>query len=89
MKKEVILFKLKYCPYCVQALRWMEEVFAEHPEYKDIPLRVIDEAKERKLADSYDYYLVPTFYVNGEKRHEGIASKAIIEKVFAHAYSTV
>ena len=85
--KEVLLFKLKFCPHCIRAVKWMEEVFREHPEYKDVPLKIIDEGKERKLADAYDYFLVPTFYIGDQKVHEGVASKAIVEKVFSTAYN--
>jgi hypothetical protein len=37
------------------------------------------------LADSYDYYYVPTYYVDGVKVHEGAASKKIIEGVYRAA----
>ena len=30
--KEVMLFVLKNCPYCVEALRWQEELMQEYPE---------------------------------------------------------
>ena len=65
--KEVLLFKLTYCPHCMMALRFQEELLAEHPEWRDIPVRVIDEAQEAALADTYDYYYVPTYYVGGER----------------------
>ena len=42
--KDVLLFKLTYCPHCRLALRFQEELLAEHPEWRDIPVRVIDEA---------------------------------------------
>ena len=48
--KDVLLFKLTYCPHCRLALRFQEELLAEHPEWRDIPVRVIDEAEEAALA---------------------------------------
>ena len=42
--KDVILFKLTYCPHCKLALRLQEELFQAHPEWRDIPLQMIDEA---------------------------------------------
>ena len=33
------------------------------------------------LADSYDYFYVPTYYVGGEKVHEGHAEREDVEKV--------
>ena len=80
--KEVLLFKLANCPHCKLALRCQEELFQEHPEWRDIPLKVVDEAEEPALADTYDYYYVPTYYVDGEKVHEGHAEKGDVERVF-------
>ena len=41
--KEVILFTMKFCPYCVNAKRYMKKIFKENPEFKDVPLRIVDE----------------------------------------------
>ena len=84
--KKITYFKLPLCPYCIQANRWINEVMYEHPEYANIELEVIDESRNRKLARQYDYYLVPSFYVDGQKAHEGAASKHIVEQVFEKAY---
>ncbi len=35
----------------------------------------VDESVETALADSLDYYYVPTFYVDGVKRMEGVPSR--------------
>ena len=83
--KDVILFKLTYCPHCKLALRLQEKLFQAHPEWHDIPLQVIDEAEEPELANSYDYYYVPTYSVDGEKVHEGHAEREDIERVFCLA----
>lgn len=83
--KEVILFKLAGCPHCKLALRLQEELFAAHPAWRDVPLRVVDEAEETALADSYDYFYVPTYYVDGVKVHEGHAEREDVEKVFRTA----
>lgn len=63
----------------------MTDIFTEHPEYATVPLTVIDERKNPEIAGKYDYYYVPTFYVEDEKMMEGIPSKEAIEKVFAKA----
>jgi hypothetical protein len=52
-------------------LKYIDEVKAENPELKDVEIEMIDESVEKELADSYDYYYVPTFYLNEEKLHEG------------------
>lgn len=79
--KQLLYFKLAQCPYCRQADRWLEELMEENPEYRNIPIRTVFEDVEKDLADSYDYYLVPTFFCGDEKLHEGIATKEIIRNV--------
>lgn len=80
------MFTLKLCPYCIRARRWMEEVLAEHPEYRAIDVEIVDERVNRAMADRYDYYYVPTYYVGGVKVHEGAATRETIEDVFRRAY---
>lgn len=76
------LFILENCPHCRRARDWMKELCEENPIYKDIPIELIDEAKEVELADSYDYYYVPCFFDGEKKLHEGVASKQIIKDIF-------
>ena len=83
--KEITFFMMDVCPYCKKAQKWLDELMAEHPEYKKIPMKVIDERKEPDIANRYDYYLVPTFYVDGVKLHEGVATKEKIEAVLKQA----
>jgi ATP-dependent helicase/DNAse subunit B len=63
----------------------IDELRSENQDYKDVTIIMIDEDKERKYADTFDYYRVPTFYVDGEKIHEGAADLACIRKVFDKA----
>ncbi len=84
--KKVLMFELAYCPHCREARRLMQEVFAEHPEYAAVEVEHVDEGKDRARAMKYDYYYVPTFYVDGVKRHEGVPSKAAVLAVFQEAY---
>ena len=71
----ILMMILEDCPYCQRALGYMEELKAECPEYRDIPVQIADENKEKKLADSLDYYYVPTYYVDGIKVQESAAVK--------------
>ena len=84
--KELTVFFFPVCPYCRQAFRWHEEIFREHPEYKNVPLRLIDEHKEAALADSYDYWYVPTYFLGKEKLGEGVKDKTIVEAAFRKAF---
>ncbi|MGI6202301.1 MAG: glutaredoxin [Eubacteriales bacterium] len=79
---ELLLFILKNCPYCIEALKWIEELKDENPEYSAVKLKIIDERTEAELANSYDYYYVPTFFYGKHKLHEGAATKDKIRRVF-------
>ena len=83
--KEILMFKLAGCPHCKLALALQEALLAERPEWREIPLRIVDEREEKALADSYDYYYVPCYYVDGVKVHEGHAEKEDVERVFRTA----
>ena len=69
--KRIQLFYLKNCPFCKKAFRYIEEAKATHPELQSLQIELIEESEEPALADQYDYYYVPTFYIDGVKVHEG------------------
>lgn len=69
--KPIKLFYLKNCPFCKKALSYIDSLKAEHPEFAAIPIEMIEESEHPALADKFDYYYVPTFYVGDEKVHEG------------------
>ena len=69
--KPVKLFYLRNCPFCKRALRYIDEAKAAHPELAAVEIELIEESEEPEVADRYVYYYVPTFYVGGEKLHEG------------------
>ena len=83
--KPVKLFYLKNCPFCRKALRYIDEVKAAHPELAAVDIELIEESEQPAVADGYDYYYVPTFYVDGVKVHEGHAERADVEAVFRAA----
>ena len=53
--------------------------------YRDIPMQVVFEEREPALAGQYDYYYVPTFYVDGVKRHEGALTREKLKAVLDEA----
>ena len=67
---EIEVFYLPGCPYCKNARKAVDELTAGNAGYAALSLRWIDESRERALADSRDYYYVPTFYAAGEKLYE-------------------
>jgi len=85
--KPVRMFILRGCPYCRNALQWMDELMKQNPVYREIPMEIIDESEHYALAKAHDYYLVPTWYVAGAKVHEGAASRDIVRSVLDRAVS--
>ncbi|MGD9559759.1 MAG: glutaredoxin family protein [Oscillospiraceae bacterium] len=83
--KELTLFYLESCPYCKRARSYMQELCDENAAYAGIPVTMVEEAQQKALADSYDYYYVPTFYLGGEKLAEGSIDKAGVKAVFDRA----
>ena len=68
--KTIKLFYLKNCPFCKKAFSYIDEL-KKQDAYKDIAFELIEESEQPEIADQYDYYYVPTFYIDGEKIHEG------------------
>ena len=77
---ELTYFYLRTCPHCCRADEIIRELIAENPKYADVKFRKVEESEEKELADSYDYWYVPCFYLGTEKLMEGVPSK---EKVKA------
>ena len=59
------------CPYCRQALKLIDELKREHPEYGFIEIEKINEVFERRRAAEYDgYYYCPSFFYGKRKLYE-------------------
>lgn len=78
--KKVELFYLKNCPYCKQAIAWLEEL-KQMEAYQGIQIKMIEESENVDYAEAHDYYYVPTFYIEDVLVHEGVATKDKIEEV--------
>lgn len=83
--KSVKLFYLKNCPFCKKALRYIEELKAEHAELAAVEIEMIEELERPDVADKFDYYYVPTFYVDGVKEHEGGIYPEEVERILRKA----
>lgn len=83
--KSVKLFYLKNCPFCKKALRYIEELKAEHAELAAVEIEMIEESERPDVADKFDYYYVPTFYVDGVKEHEGGIYLEEVERILRKA----
>lgn len=85
--KKITMFTMASCPYCRIAHRWINSLLKKNPEYNDINLEIIDEVQKPHIANNYDYWYVPTFYIGDEKVHEGAASPKVIKSVFERAFN--
>lgn len=83
--QELTLFYLENCPYCKRALAYMDELRETDPRYAEIPVKMIEERQQKEVADQYDYYYVPTYYIGGEKIAEGAIDKDGVRAVFDKA----
>ena len=68
--REIEIFYLTGCPYCDNARRAVAELMQEESAYRGLALRWIEENEEKALADSYDYYRVPSVFFRGDKLYE-------------------
>lgn len=68
--KELDLFYLHGCPYCVKARKAIGELLQENPAFGEIAIRWIEESEEPALTTGRDYYYVPSLFYQGEKLYE-------------------
>ena len=68
--KKITMMYLNCCPYCNNAKKILDEVLKDH----DVEVIYAEENHEKELADSLDYYYVPSFFDGTKKLYE--ASKS-------------
>lgn len=89
--KTITMFYLSDCGYCDRAFRALDELYAENPYYREIPIEKIEESEHPDIADQYDYYAVPSFFDGKEKLFEAHlfmsyeSIKDAVQKVLDHA----
>lgn len=83
--KKLMIFYQERCPFCKRAFGYIEELIRENSEYSNIPIELVEETLQADFADTFDYYYVPTFYLNGKKMHEGGIYKEEVKKILDSA----
>ena len=68
--KELELFYLRSCPYCIKARKAITELLEENPAFGELSIRWIEESEEPALLTGRDYYYVPSLFFQGEKLYE-------------------
>lgn len=79
--KKLTIFYQENCPFCKWAFKYIEELKSENPEYTKIPIELIEENQQPQIAEKFDYYYVPTFYIDQKKVHEGGIKKEEVHKI--------
>lgn len=69
MLKKVLAFRLEGCPYCAQAMKAVKELAADE-KYSSVVIDWVEENEHPEISSKYDYYFVPTFFVDGVKLYE-------------------
>lgn len=82
--KEIKLMMFDTCPHCHRAEAFIKELQKEE-RYKDLVITRINEQLEPERAAQYDYYYVPTFFVDEKKLHEGVIQLEDVRRVFEAA----
>lgn len=83
--KHVRMMYLKGCPQCKAAFAMVKELQDSYPELRDVVIEEIEEQEQKELADSLDYWYVPTYFVDGVKLLEGVPTKEKVENVLRAA----
>ena len=68
--KTATIFYLETCPYCIKGRKALAELQAENPDYAAIDVTWIEESRNAALADTYDYYSVPSIFAGKDKLFE-------------------
>ena len=82
--KRVQLFYLEHCPHCRKTRKDLE-VLMQNEKYAQVQIEWIEESRQAELANQYDYYYVPCFYVDGVKVKEGVLQLSDAEEVLEMA----
>ena len=77
--KKVLAFRLEGCPYCAQAMKAVKELASEDEKYSAVSIEWVEENEHPEISAKYDYYRVPTMFVDGVKVYEAHPSESYEE----------
>lgn len=76
MSEKIQVFILKNCPHC---LKFKELI--SHYDLSEFEIEYIDERENEELANSFDYYYVPSVFYKNKKIHEGIIDENKMQEI--------
>lgn len=68
--KKITMFHIEECKYCDFARQAIAELKEEKPEYRNVEIEMIDENEHPEITESYDYWSVPSLFIDHEKIFE-------------------
>ena len=69
--KKITVFYLNGCPYCRQAREALKELTAENEKkYSSVFVEWIEENQHPEISEKYDYYHVPSMFIENKKIYE-------------------
>ena len=68
--KNVTAFYIEGGPYCWQARKALAELCDDRAEYSAVKIEWVDENLHPEISEKYDYYHVPSMFVEGVKVYE-------------------
>ena len=68
--KKITAFYLEGCPYCRQAREALKELMNKNENYSKVSLDWIEENQHPEISEKFDYYYVPSMFIDGKKIYE-------------------
>ena len=68
--KKITVFYLEGCPYCRQAREALKELTSENENYSKVSLEWIEENQNPEISEKFDYYYVPSMFIENKKFYE-------------------
>lgn len=77
--KKITAFYLEGCPYCKQAREALKELVAENENYSRVSLEWIEENQHPEISEKFDYYYVPSMFIENKKIYEAHSGESFNE----------
>ena len=68
--KKITAFYLEGCPYCRQAREALKELMNKNENYSKVSLDWIEENQHPEISEKFDYYYVPSMFIDDKKIYE-------------------
>ena len=90
--KKILAFYIDGCPYCKQARKAVDELTNES-QYAGVQIEWVNENQHPEISERYNYYYVPTMFVDDVKIYEAKRGESYdeckenVKRVFEEALS--